>query len=52
MRPHVADNTESLVFWSLDRISRNASMLFKCGVMIDMSTILNFKGKRKNPIKI
>ena len=38
IRPQEADRTASLILPSFESRSRNASMLFRCGVMIERST--------------
>ena len=38
IRPQEAERSESVTFWSLDKISRKASMFGKWGVTIEKST--------------
>ena len=38
IKPHEADRTASLILASLDNRSKNANILFRCGVMMERST--------------
>ena len=48
INPHEADRTASLMFISFDNRSKNANILFRCGVIIDKSTWKLEKIKKKS----